>query len=353
MAKDGKVGFGLVGCGMVAPAHADSLMELEDARLVAVCDRIEERAKALGEKYTCSYYTDLKDMLARADIDVANVCIPPGFHSDAVIECAKAGKHVIVEKPIEVTLDKADRMIKACEEAGVKLVTIFQSRFKKGVQALRRAIDRGVLGQLYLGDVYIKWFRPESYYQTTSWRGTWNVEGGGALINQSIHSIDLLQWMMGPVESVFAHIATARHNIEAEDLAVATLKFKSGALGVIEGATALYPGVPERLEIHGERGSIVLEAGVIRSWDIRDACPEDLPGDTAEETGTGASDPMAFPIIWHKAQIQDMIDAIKEGRSPLVDGREGRKALEIIRGIYKSARSGQVVTFPVQETQGQ
>ena len=349
MAEEKKMGFGIVGCGMVSPVHADSLMEIEDASLIAVCDVVEERSKAFAEKYGCQSYADLRDMLARDDIEVVAVCVPPGFHCDVAIECARAGKHVIVEKPIEVNLDKADRIIEACEEAGVKLAVIFQNRFKKGAQALRKAVERGVLGRLYLGDAYVKWFRPESYYESTSWRGTWDIEGGGALINQSIHTIDLLQWMMGPVESVFAYVTTARHDIEVEDLAVAMVKFENGAVGLIEGSTALYPGVPTRLELHGERGSVVLESGAVKSWDIEDARPEDMPGDTTEETGTGSRDPMAFPITCHKAQIQDMIEAIREGREPLVNGREGRKALEIIRGIYRSAKSGQVVTFPVKE----
>ena len=349
MAKGDKLGFGLLGCGMVSPVHGDSLKELEDAVLVAVCDRIEERAKAFGEKYHCPYYTDVNDLLARDDIDVVDVCIPPGFHCESVVECATAGKHVIVEKPMEIDLQRSDRMIEACEEAGVKLAVILQNRFKKGAQALRRALDRGTLGKLYLGDGYVKWFREHAYYKGTNWRGTWKIEGGGALINQSIHTIDLLQWMMGPVESVFAHVTTARHDIEVEDLAVAMLQFKNGAMGVIEGATALYPGVPARLEIHGERGSVVLESGAVKSWDIENPGPEDDPGDITEETGTGSRDPMAFPITCHKAQIQDMIDAIKEGREPLVNGREGRKALEVIRGIYQSSKSGEVVTFPVQE----
>lgn len=349
MSKANRIGFGLLGCGMVSPVHADSLKELEQAELVAVCDRVEARAKAFAQRYGCPYCTDLEDLLARDDIDVISVCIPPGFHAESVVACAHAGKHVIVEKPMEISLKRSDLMVKACEDAAVKLAVIFQNRFKKGAQALHKAVQRGALGKLYLGDAYVKWFRPDSYYKETSWRGTWKIEGGGALINQSIHTIDLLHWMMGPVDSVFARIATARHDIEVEDLAVAVLQFKNGAMGVVEGATALYPGVPARLEIHGERGSVVLDSGAVRSWDIEDARPEDQPGDTEEVAGSGASDPMSFPITCHKRQIQDMIDAIREDREPLVNGREGRKALEIIQGIYRSSRSGRVVSFPIEE----
>jgi len=333
---------------MIAPVHADVLMELEDGKLVAVCDKVEERARTFAEKYGCPYYTDLTDMLARDDIHVISVCTPPGFHRDIVNACAHAGKHVIVEKPMEISLARADAMIEACNRAGVKLAVIFQTRFKKAVTALKRAVERGTLGRLILGDAYIKWFRPQSYYDASAWRGTWAIEGGGAVINQSIHTIDLLQWMMGPVESLYANTATY-HKIEAEDLAVANLKFKNGALGAIEGSTALHPGLPERLEIHGERGTVILEAGTIKMWEIRDAGPEDKPGDTEEPGGTGASDPMAFPILWHKAQIQDMICAIREDRAPAVDGREGRKALEIVRAIYQSAKTGEIVRFPVKE----
>jgi len=343
-----KIGFGIIGCGMVAPAHADSLMGIEEARLVAVCDKDVSRAKAFGEKYGCVYYADVKDLLSHDDIHIVNLCIPPGLHRDVALLCAEAGKHLIVEKPIEVSLKKADDMIVACEQAGVQLAVIFQGRFKKAMIALKKAVERGTLGRLVLGDAYIKWFRPQSYYDSSPWRGTWAMDGGGAIINQSIHTIDQLQWMMGPVESLYARMATY-HTMEAEDLAVAHLQFKNGALGVIEGATVLYPGIPERLEVHGLRGTIALEGGKVKVWDIQDPRPEDEPGDLEEESGTGASDPMAFPIIWHQAQIRDMIEAVREGRPAAVDGREGRKALEIVRAIYRSARTGEVVSFPLEE----
>ncbi|MFH1006797.1 MAG: Gfo/Idh/MocA family oxidoreductase, partial [Candidatus Latescibacterota bacterium] len=233
-------------------------------------------------------------------------------------------------------------MIQACETAGVKLAVIFQNRFKKAVIDLKHAIEQGTLGRLILGDVYVKWFRSQRYYDESPWRGTWAVEGGGAMINQAIHSIDLLQWMMGPVESLYANMATD-HQIEAEDLAVANLKFRNGALGVIEGSTALYPGAPERLEIHGDRGTVILEAGATRMWEIIDGAQEDRPAISEEPYGTGASDPMAFPIVCHQAQFQDMVDAVLEGREPAVNGREGRKALEVVQAIYQSARTGEVV----------
>ena len=343
-----KIGFGIVGCGMIAPVHADVLKEVENGELVAVCDRVEERARTFAEKYGCAYHSDLSDMLDRDDVHVVSVCAPPGFHREIVEVCADAGKHVIVEKPMETTLERADAMIEACEKAGVKLAVIFQNRFKKAVIHLKRAVERGTLGRLILGDVYVKWFRPQSYYDVSPWRGTWAIEGGGAMINQSIHSIDLLQWIMGPVESLYANTATY-HKIEAEDLAVANLKFKNGALGVIEGSTALHPGIPERLEIHGRRGTVILEAGTTKMWEIFDAVPDDKPDISEEAFGTGASDPMAFPILWHKAQIQDMIYAIREDRPPAVDGREGRKALEIVRAIYQSAKTGKIVRVPVKE----
>ncbi|MCK5118940.1 MAG: Gfo/Idh/MocA family oxidoreductase [Candidatus Latescibacteria bacterium] len=345
--KKERIGFGIVGCGMIAPVHADVLEEVENGDLVAVCDKVEERAKTFAEKYGCPYYTDLNEMLARDDLHVVSVCAPPGFHKEIVEACADAGKHAIVEKPMETTLERADAMIEACDRAGVKLGVIFQNRFKKAVIHLKRAVENGALGRLILGDVYVKWFRPQSYYDISPWRGTWAVEGGGAMINQAIHTIDLLQWIMGPVESLYANMATY-HQIEAEDLAVANLKFKNGALGVIEGSTALHPGVPERLEIHGRRGTVILEAGTTKMWEIFEGGPEDKPDISEETFGTGASDPMAFPILWHKTQLQDMVNAILEDRPPAVDGREGRKALEIVQAIYQSAKTGEIVRFPLK-----
>ncbi|MBT3376846.1 MAG: Gfo/Idh/MocA family oxidoreductase [Lentisphaerae bacterium] len=346
MAAESALRFGLVGLGLVGPAHARSLAELADADLTIACDICEERVRAFADEYGCDWTTDINDVLSRGDIDVVSVTTPQFTHHDLAIASAKAGKHVIVEKPIDINTGRAQEIIDVCHAQGVKLGVIFQSRWKKSFVCLKEAVEAGQLGRLLLGDAYIKWFRPQEYYDSSAWRGKWETEGGAALINQSSHTIDTLQWIMGPVESLFAYFTTTPvHNIEADDLGVATLKFKNGALGVIEGATALRPGLPERLEVHGEKGTVIIEGGAIKLWDVEGMDEGEMKEEAEEPVGTGASDPMAFPISWHKAQIQDMIDAIRDDREPKVNGEEGLRALRIIEAIYKSGRSGVEVTL--------
>ncbi|MDZ7377271.1 MAG: Gfo/Idh/MocA family oxidoreductase, partial [candidate division KSB1 bacterium] len=263
-----KLGFGIIGAGNVSAIHARCIQQLENCQLVAVCSRSEQKAKRAGQKYGVPYYTDFHHLIEREDIHVVSICTPSGMHLEPAVAAALAGKHVLVEKPIEINLERADQIIQACQKAQVKLTVIFQHRFGEAVQRLRGTIQQGKLGKLILGNASIKWFRTQEYYNAGGWRGTWQWDGGGALINQSIHTIDLLQWMMGPVDSVYGKIGTFTHQIETEDLGVALLTFKTGALGVIEGSTSIFPGFPERLDIHGEKGSVVLEGGKIKTWDI-------------------------------------------------------------------------------------
>ncbi|HIC89384.1 MAG TPA: Gfo/Idh/MocA family oxidoreductase, partial [Anaerolineae bacterium] len=245
--------------------------------------------------------------------------------------------------------ERVDRVIAACRQAGVKLAGIFPYRFTAGVQKAKEAVEAGRLGRLTLADAYVKWHRSQEYYDSGGWRGTWQLDGGGALMNQSIHTIDLLQWLAGPVESIFGHTAALAHRMETEDTAVAVLRFANGALGVIEGATSTWPGEPARLELRGDRGSIVLSDGVITTWKLGDAAPgeEEAMLHLEESGGSGASDPMGISYENHRRQIADFVAAIREDRPPAVDGAEGRKAVEIIIGIYRSARSGQPVTLPL------
>lgn len=334
--------FAIVGCGVIAPTHARSIDELPGAQLAAVCDVLPEKARALAQTYPADVYDDYRQMLQRQDIDVVTVLTPSGLHAEIGIAAARAGKHVIVEKPMDVTLEKADALIRACREAGVKLCVISQHRFDPAVAALKQAIDAGRLGQLNFGGSHTKWYRSQAYYDSGSWRGTWALDGGGALINQSIHYVDLLAYMVGPVEEIHAYCAARAHErIEVEDMAVAALKFKSGALGLLEGTTAAYPGFCARLDVYGGEGSVIIENDQVLEWRLRsgEPCPV-----TAEQTsfigGTSSKD------IWHhshRRQIQDMIHAIHEDREPLVNGEEGRRALEIVLAVYESSRTGKTV----------
>ncbi len=337
-----KLGFGIIGIGNVSTIHAECIQQLEGSELIAVCSRSEQKAKKASQEYDVPYYTDFINLVKRDDIDVVSICTPNGMHLEPAIASAEVGKHVIVEKPIEITLNRADKIIDTCQKANVKLAVIFQNRFAKAVQILRKAVQDGVLGKLILGDAYVKWHRTQEYYDKGGWRGTIKGDGGGALINQSIHTIDLLQWIMGPIKTVYGKIGTFMHKIEGEDLGIAIITFKNNAIGIIEGSTSIYPGFPERLEIHGEKGTVILEGGKIKTWDIQEMKekPERLV--EARRTG-GASDPMAISIEGHMAQYQDMIDAIRKNREPMVNGIEGRKALEIVLAIYRSSKEGQII----------
>lgn len=350
----GKFKFGIIGAGVIGPFHAEAIRTIDEAELVAVASRSKEKAKAMGEKYGVDWYTDYRKLLERKDIDIVNICVPSGMHCKIGIDAAEAGKHIIAEKPIEVTLEKADRLIQTCREKEVKLAVIFQSRFEDDAQRLRKAVESGKLGRLVLGDAYVKWYRSQEYYDSGAWRGTWELDGGGALMNQSIHAVDFLQWIMGGVDTIFAHTATLAHQrIEVEDVAVATLTFKNGALGVIEGTTAAYPGYSKRIEVYGDKGSVIMEDSRIVSWEFKEKSEEDKKikeeARKAQAAGKGASSPIAgLSYEPHRRQILDMIQAIKEDREPLVNGIEGRKSLEIILAIYHSARTGNPVKFPFQ-----
>jgi UDP-N-acetyl-2-amino-2-deoxyglucuronate dehydrogenase len=256
---------------------------------------------------------------------------------------------VIVEKPLEITLKRCDAIINACEKAGVKLATIFPSRFHASSRAIRRAVEKNRFGKLTLGDAYVKWFRTQQYYDGGKWRGTWELDGGGALMNQAIHSVDLLTWLMGPVVEIRAQWATLAHErIAVEDTAVAALKYASGALGVIEGATSVFPGWNKRIEISGDKGSVILEDDTIKFWQFAEETAEDenirSGSGGGANIGGGVANPMAISTEGHRRQIEDLCHAIREGRQPAIPGSEARKAVSLINAIYESAKSGKPAT---------
>ena len=301
----------------------------------------------------CRVYGDLDALLRHPGLDVVCVCTPSGAHRDPAVAAARAGKHVIVEKPLEVTLARCDAILQACQAHGVRLAAIFPSRFAPANIALKRAIDAGRFGRLTLGDTHVKWWRTQQYYDSGGWRGTWELDGGGALMNQAIHNVDLLQWLMGQVESVTALTATLAHQrIEVEDTAVAAIRFASGALGTIQAATSAFPGLNKRIEVHGDRGSARVEQDAITLWDFQLPAPgDDAIRDAirAPAGGSGASDPRGIDHAGHRAQIAEFLRAIDEGRGPEIDGREGRKSVEIIRAIYRSARQKREVRLPLDD----
>lgn len=346
------MGFGIIGCGMIARFHAKAVADLRGAKVTACFDTFPASAEKLAAEIGCKAYSDLDAMLADPAVDIVTICTPSGAHMEPAVAAAKAGKHVIVEKPLEVTLSRCDAIIKACRDNGVTLATIFPSRFHESSQLMKQAVDSGRFGRLTIGDAYVKWFRTQQYYDSGAWRGTWKLDGGGALMNQAIHSVDLLAWLMGPVRQLSARTALLAHkNIEVEDVAMATLEFENGALGVIEATTAAYPGSLKRIELHGSEGSAVLEEEDLKTWSFakpnkRDqAIVERMANRT--KTGGGAADPAAIGHHGHMLLFKDVVDAIKKGKQPLVDGIEGRRSVEIILAIYKAAETGKSLALPL------
>jgi UDP-N-acetyl-2-amino-2-deoxyglucuronate dehydrogenase len=333
-------GFGIVGAGTIAAMHADAIATLSGARLMAVTDVAAGAATAFAAARGCAAEPGLDALLARPDVDVVCVCVPSGLHAEVGVRAARAGKHLVVEKPIDVTLAAADRLIEAARAAGVALTVISQHRFDPGLIELKCMLGAGALGRPVLGEASTKWYRTQGYYDSAAWRGTWAMDGG-SLMNQGIHYVDLLRWCMGPVTEVTAVCATQAHRIEVEDTALAIIRFSSGAVGTILSSTAAFPGFPQRLEVTGTGGTVTIEDGRV----VRRALGAQ-PGDASSGGGPGpgaAADPAAVDVASHSAQIADLLAAIKEGREPGVDGEAGRDALEIVCAVYESARTGRPV----------
>jgi predicted dehydrogenase len=340
----------LVGCGLIAQFHARAIAEVPGARVAALVSRNPDNARKLATAIglDCPSFTNLADALKLTDVDIVIVTTPSGAHLEPAVAAAQAGKHVVVEKPLEITLERCDRIINACDRNGVQLCTIFPSRFGDANRALKQAVDAGRFGRLTLGETTCKWWRPQSYYDEGGWKGTLALDGGGALMNQAIHNVDLLLWMMGDVTHVSGFTATLAHErIEVEDTAVACLRFAHGALGVIQATTSVYPGLPKTIAIHGDRGSAVIEQDDLLLWKFAEETDADraLRERFAQKTGAsgGSSNPAAISHEGHARQLTDFVEAIRTGRRPLVDGREGRKAVAVIGAIYRSAATGRTV----------
>lgn len=336
-------GFGIIGAGTIAKIHAEAIGLLPGARLSAVTDVDAGAARTFAADHGCAAEESLDALLARPDVDVLCVCTPSGLHADIGVRAAKAGKHLIIEKPVDVTLEAADRLIDAVREAGVAMTVISQHRFDPGVVELKRLIDDGALGRLVLGEASTKWYRTQAYYDKAEWRGTWAMDGG-SLLNQGVHYVDLLRWCMGPVTEVTAVCSTQAHDIEVEDTALAVVKFASGAVGTIRSTTAAFPGFPQSLEITGTQGTAIIEDGqlvrvALAGDEGRPPAPEAPPHVEQE----AASDPAAVTPEIHAAQIADFLRGIDEGRDPAVTGDTGRETLEIVCAIYESSRAGRPV----------
>jgi UDP-N-acetyl-2-amino-2-deoxyglucuronate dehydrogenase len=342
-------GFGIVGAGVISSIHARAIASLPRARLVAVTDVERDRAESFASAHSCAAEPGLDTLLGRGDVEVVSVCVPSGLHAEVGIRAAAAGKHLVVEKPIDVSLAAADRLISAAAAAGVVMTVISQHRFDQGLIELRRLLDAGRLGRLVLGEASTKWYRSQAYYDSAAWRGTWALDGG-SLMNQGIHYADLLLWSMGPVAEVTALFSTETHQIEVEDTALAVLRFASGAVGTIVASTAVYPGFAQRLEVSGTGGTVVIEDGEIIRCDLSaDTAEHGLRGSSIARSrapSSAAAKPADLDIASHAAQIGDLLDAIDEHRAPAVTGADGRAAVELVRAVYESARDGCTVRLP-------
>ncbi len=333
-------GVAVVGAGNIAAAHIDAVTRLPNARVTGVASRTPDKARALGERHGLPAYESVALAVADPDVDVVAVCTPSGAHLEPALMAIEAGKHVVVEKPLEVTVARSRALVEAADAAGVALATIFMSRFGDANAFVKRAVDEGRLGPLVQGDAYVKWFRDQAYYDSAAWRGTKRLDGGGALMNQAIHQVDLLLWVMGPVAEVFAYAGTLAHDrLEVEDTLVAALRYESGALGQVSAATSLWPGLPKALHVHGDSGVAIVEDDVLVEWRTREGGDAERAQVLSEYGGQatgGAADPMAISFENHRRQYEDLFAALDEGRPPAVDGREGIRSVELIEAIYAS-----------------
>ena len=337
--------FGIIGGGMIANFHAQAIQAMQGGQLGAIYARNPDKAKALGLRYHCKAYSTLADLLADQSIDIVTIATPSGAHLAPTIAAAKAGKHIICEKPLEVTPTRIEQMIQVCKEHNVVLGGIFNRRFNAAIDAFKTAVDKGRFGQLTLCDAYVKWHRTQEYYDSGAWRGTWQLDGGGALMNQSIHTIDQLIYLAGPVKRLSASVTCLAHEgIEVEDTAVAILEFENGARGVIQGATSCWSSTGHPAEVHlcGSQGSVFMSDESFRVWDFKNPTAEDdyirnnLMQDTGQ--GLGANDPSAINFDGHVRNFEDVVDAIETGRRPQITGEEGLKAVKVIDAIYRSAK---------------
>jgi UDP-N-acetyl-2-amino-2-deoxyglucuronate dehydrogenase len=348
--RNGKIGFGLIGTGMAGVTHAREMQFVDEGEIVAVCSRNEDNVRRFAREHGVRWcYTDYRELLANPDVHVVNVLTPTGQHGEMTIAASRAGKHVLVEKPLEINLQRADAMIRECRHNGTKLGVIFQMRFGAVARKLKAVISSGAMGRIFLADAIDKSSRTVAYYQSGEWRGTKELEGGGCLMTQSIHIVDLLQYLIGPVKSVVGRVGTMVHDIDVEDTATALVRFENGAMGIIESTSSIRPGLKSRLEIHGENGTIIANAQYdqILFWDVKGVPQEPV----AEPITLGdIDDPWAYPQVRHRVQLQDMIDAIREDRDPVLTGEDARVSLAINMAIYESARTGSEIAVAAPVT---
>ena len=339
--------FGIIGSGVISEYHAQAIKAQSNGKIVAVSDIVRESADKFATKYKCEVIDDWQKMITRDDIDAVCVCTPTGLHARQSIAAAKAGKHILVEKTMAIKLKDATEMIHVARDNGVKLGVIYQKRTEEAPNIIKKAIKEGVFGKLIFGDASIKYWRNQAYYDSAEWRGTWEHEGGGSSITQGSHGIDLLLYMMGDVEKIYAKIDTVAHiNIEVEDIAIAILTYKNGAYGRLQTASATNPGQGNVFDINGTLGTVVLVEDKITSWAVSDSketvAKETITG-IKGKASTAASSASEFPVEGHIIQVANLISAVRTGEELICSGEEGRRSLQLIAALYESARRGEEV----------
>lgn len=353
MRKD-PIRFGIIGTGAIAPSHAYAISHSEDACLAAVCDVHLESAEKFGKARGVPFFSSVADMLAADVVDAVSVCVPSGFHLDVALPVLAAGKHVLIEKPLEITIARIDRLIQEKDKSGAKVGCIFQARFNTFFRQVKERLDSGLLGEIFYGNAYSNYYRAQDYYDSASWRGTWKVDGGGCLMNQGIHTVDLFLWLMGRAKSVVGTAKTKGRRVEVETQAHALVEFDSGASGVIEASTVAYPGDPPHLELIGSRGSISFAANGLLRMDIIDPTADEIKwresfmvkkahaGGTAPSGGS-ASVAITGEDMGHGPVFADFINALRDGGEPFVTAEEARRSVSLIESIYESSRNGRSV----------
>ena len=346
---DGKLGYAVLGLG-VGTAHADAAYASERAELVAVCDIDERRLAKAQRKYKgVTAYTDFEDLIADSRVDVISVCLPSAMHADFAVRAMEAGKHVLVEKPLDITPERAQLIEDARKRTGMTCGVVHQNRFNVDMYPMRDAVESGRLGKLILGTFAVKWYRDQSYYDNSGWRGTWEMDGGGSLMNQAVHTVDLMQWLMGDVESVTSHVGIYNHQIDTEDTTASLIKFKSGAVATFVSTTCAYPGISTEIMLYGTGGSIEADADCLKVWKMKDAEDEDAE-EAAMLARYGGGNMTAIPedsarLFGHDHVVCDMIDAVLDGRDPQIMPADAIKAVKIVCSVYESSKTGKTVYF--------
>ncbi len=334
--------LGILGGGNISETHLRAARELEQVKVAAVCGLNQQKVQQLAETVQAKAFTDLDAFLDHRPLDAVAIGSPSGLHAEQGIAAARKGLHVLVEKPIDVTVEMADRLIEECQAAKVKLGVFFQDRVAPDIVELKHLLDSGRLGKPLLVSGHVRWHRPQEYYRGSRWRGTWALDGGGALMNQGIHTVDLLLWLIGDVRRVYASTQTLYHDIEVEDTAVAALEFANGALGTLEAATSAFPGMPRKVVVSGTEGTATLEQDELVSVDLRN--PSQLEGRAGSRSkNQSASSPLVSDVRGHRRILEDFLEAIRHDRRPLCDGREARRSVEVVRAIYASSSSGEPI----------